>query len=193
MKADKYPNGRKRAMRPRAAPILAALLLITWSPGPLVTSSSARAADWPSWRGPLHSGYAPEKDLPDKFDVGQPGKDNLVWEAPYGCRATPLIFNGRVYLNGPVGEKKTSQERVVCLDEKTGKKIWEHRFNVWLTAIVQARVTWTNLAGDPETGNVYCHGVQGLLTCFDGKEGKILWQRSLMEEYGRISGYGGRL
>ncbi|MBI1913771.1 MAG: PQQ-binding-like beta-propeller repeat protein [Planctomycetes bacterium] len=157
-----------------------------------MANSSARAADWPSWRGPLHNGYAPAKNLPDKFDVGQPGKDNLVWEAPYGCRATPLIFNGRVYLNGPVGEKKTSQERVVCLDEKTGRKIWEHRFNVWLTAIVQARVTWTNLAGDPETGNVYCHGVQGLLTCFD-KDGKILWQRSLMEEYGRISGYGGRL
>src|SRR5262249_28389693 len=75
---------------------------------------------------------------------------------------------------------------------KTGEKIWEQRFNVWLTAIVQARVTWTNLAGDPDTGNLYYHGVQGLLTCLDGKKGKVLWQRSLTEEFGRISGYGGR-
>src|SRR5262245_62329932 len=90
-----------------------------------VAMISARAADWPYWRGPLKNGFSPEKDLPAKFDVDKPGKDNLVWQAKFGCRATPLVFNGRVYLNGPVGEKKTSQERVVCLDEKTGGMIWE--------------------------------------------------------------------
>src|SRR5262249_48435464 len=33
---------------------------------------------------------------------------------------------------------------------------------------------------------------QGLFTCFD-KDGRILWEHSLAEEYGRISGYGGRV
>ena len=81
----------------------------------------------------------------------------------------------------------------MCLDALKGTKIWEHRFNVWLTDIVVARVGWTNLVGDPETGNVISHGTQGLLTAFDGKTGKILWERSLTEEFGRVSGYGGRL
>ena len=40
--------------------------------------------------------------------------------------------------------------------------------------------------------NIYAHGVQGLFFCFD-KDGNILWSRSLTEEYGRISGYGGRV
>src|SRR5437016_5621450 len=114
-----------------------------------VANSSAHASDWSNWRGPLHNGTSPEKNLPEKFNVGKPGKDNLVWVAPYGCRATPLIMGGRVYINGSVGEDEMTQERVVCLDEKTGKKIWEQRFNIWHTAIVLARVTWTNLAGDP--------------------------------------------
>src|SRR5205807_15080 len=54
------------------------------------------------------------------------------------------------------------------------------------------RLGWTHLCGDPETGNVYAHGTQGFLIGFD-KDGKVLWQHSLHEEYGRISGYGGRL
>jgi outer membrane protein assembly factor BamB len=101
-------------------------------------------------------------------------------------------MNGRVYIIDDAGEGINEQERVVCFDVDTGKPIWEHRFNIFLTDIVSARVGWTNLAGDPETGNVYAHGVQGLFFCFN-KDGKVLWSHSLTEEYGRISGYGGRV
>src|SRR6266446_6711159 len=113
------------------------------------------------------------------------------WRGPYPNGSTPIVMNGRVYLINNVGKEQTEQERVLCLDADTGKLIWEHKFNVWHTDIVSARLGWTNLAGDPATGNIYAHGTQGLLLCFD-KDGKILWQHSLTEEYGRISGYGGR-
>src|SRR5260221_10550046 len=72
------------------------------------------------------------------------------------------------------------------------EKFWEHKFNVFHTDIVSSRVGWANLAGDAETGNVYAHGVQGLFFCFSS-DGKVLWSKSLTEEYGRISGYGGRV
>src|SRR5205807_4734270 len=39
---------------------------------------------------------------------------------------------------------------------------------------------------------IYAQGVQGLLLAFD-RDGKLLWSHSLTEEYGRISGYGGRV
>ena len=155
--------------------------------------SSARAGDWTHWRGPLQDGFSPENNLPDTFSPATPGKNNLVWKAPHGCRSTPLVHNGHVYINGHTGDGITSQEYVAALDVKTGKLAWEHKFNLFLTDIVPARVCWTNLAADPATGTVYNHGTQGLLTAFDGKTGKILWQHSLTEEFGRISGYGGRL
>src|SRR5262249_6024679 len=95
------------------------------------------------------------------------------------------------YLINSVGDGVTAQERIMCLDAAAGKVHWEHKFNVFHTDIDILRVGWTNLAGDPETGNIYSHGTQGLFMCFD-KAGKIVWSHSLTEEYGRVSGYGGR-
>jgi outer membrane protein assembly factor BamB len=162
------------------------LVLLTWAPG------DARADDWVRWRGSEQDGVSREKDLPDRWAAkGGPGS-NLVWKKPYGGRSTPIVLNGRVYIINKAGEGVKEQERVMCFDAKTGKVLWQHRFNVFFTDIVEARVGWTNLAADPETGNIYAHGVQGLFSCFD-KDGKVLWSRSLTEEYGRVSGYGGRV
>jgi outer membrane protein assembly factor BamB len=157
------------------------------------------ANDWANWRGPRQDGTSPEKGLPDKFSIDPSDADsNLVWKAPYGGRSCPIIMDGHVYIiNGAGGgvtdkERETQQERVLCLDADSGKLLWEHRFNVFLTDIVADRLGWSNPAGDPETGNVYAHGTQGFLFCFS-KDGKIVWQHELTEEFGRISGYGGRL
>ena len=144
------------------------------------------------WRGPEHNGVSRDKDLPAEWspDPKAPNS-NLVWSAPYGGITTPIVQNGQLYFIDRSGEKLTEQERVVCLDADTGKLKWEYKFNVLHTDIVTDRLGWTTMVGDPETGNVYAHGVQGLLFCFD-KNGKVLWEHSLTEEYGRISGYGGR-
>jgi outer membrane protein assembly factor BamB len=151
-------------------------------------------------RGPEQNGVSRDKNLPDSFDPDPDAKDNnLIWKQPYGGRSTPVIMNGRVYVINPTTEGVTEeerlhlQERVMCFNAETGKVEWEHKFNVFHTGIVAARVGWTSVVGDPETGNVYAHGVQGLLFCFDGKTGAVKWQKSLTEEFGRVSGYGGRV
>jgi outer membrane protein assembly factor BamB len=166
-------------------------------------AAQAHAADWASWRGPAHNGVSPETNLPAKWS---PDGENLIWKAPFGCRSTPIVMKGRVFLinytaehrkvNGELVEiPETIQERVMCLDADTGKVIWEMPFAVFHTDIVTVRLGWTNPIADPATGYVYVHGTQGYLFCLDGmaKEPKIVWQRQLTEEYGRISGYGGRV
>lgn len=159
----------------------------------LVAWTGASAGDWSHWRGPEQNGVARDRDLPDKFSLkADDPNSNVVWRAPVGGRTTPIVQGGRVYLINKVGEGLSEQERIMCLDDKDGKVLWEYKFNIFHTDIVSDRVGWTNLAGDPETGNIYAHGTQGLLICLN-KDGKLVWEHSLTEEYGRVSGYGGRV
>lgn len=152
---------------------------------------AALAGDWPHWRGPLQTGYATDTHLPSAWS--QEGQ-NLLWHSPVGGgRTAPIVLDGRVYMINRAGEEVINiQERVVCIDLETGRTLWEDRFNVFETDIVAHRVGWANLAGDPETGNIYAHGVSGIYTCYS-RDGELLWEKSLTEEFGRIAGYGGRI
>lgn len=151
--------------------------------------SGAAAGDWTHWRGPEQCGAVREKATVTNWS---PDGENLLWSAPFGGRTTPIIHCGRVFLIGPVGEGATLGERVTCLDADSGALLWERRFSVYHTDIVENRVGWTALAADPETGNVYAHGTGGELFCFD-RDGRLVWKHSLAEDFGRFSGYGGRL
>ncbi len=153
-----------------------------------LTWSAAEASEWPHWRGPFQNGVSPETGLISNWS---PDGENLIWKADFVGRSTPIVLNGRVYVIGRSGKDITEQERVACFDAETGIVVWDHAFNVYHTTIPFNRVGWASLAGDPETGNIYAHGVQGTFICYD-RDGKILWSRSLTEEVGRISGYGGR-
>jgi outer membrane protein assembly factor BamB len=145
-------------------------------------------ADWPSWRGPHQDGVSTDVDLIAKWS---PAGENLVWRADLVGRSTPVVVGGRVCANGRVGTGTTRQESVACFDAATGRKLWEHHLDVYLTAIPFSRVGWGNLTADRETGNVYALGVGGLLYCF-APDGKVVWSRALTEEAGLISGVGGR-
>ena len=165
-------------------------------------SAEFKDGDWTHWRGPLQTGYSPEKNLPDDWDPRVPGKNNLIWKQPYGCRSTPLVMNGLVYIigadNEPIGVPNLQQkhmigERVTCFDAATGVKKWEQTFNVFHSDVVANRLGWAAMAGDRQNKHLFAHSTGGFLFCFDGETGKIIWQRQLTEEFGRVSGYGGRI
>jgi len=152
-------------------------------------SIEALAGDWASWRGPEQVGRSREEAAVIQWSEGG---ENLLWKVPMGGRNTPLIMGDRVYATTPVGTGECIQERLVSLNADTGGTIWEKRFNVFHTDIVENRVGWTSPVGDPETGNIYVHGTGGEFFCFD-RNGNVVWKTSLEEEWGRYSGYGGRL
>jgi outer membrane protein assembly factor BamB len=153
--------------------------------------SPARAksgSDWADWRGPTRDGHSYEKGLPEKWSKQG---ENLLWKAPDGGRSAPIVMNGRVFMFNSAGEGETMQERVLALDAETGRKIWEHRFNVYSTDVPPRRIAWSSPTGDPVTGNVYAFGACNELVAlsFDGKP---LWSRSLTDEYGAWTTHGGR-
>lgn len=146
------------------------------------------AADWLEWRGPNQNGVSDEKGLPDTWE---PGGTNHLWSVDLAGRGTPVIRGERVYAFGYRGEGAGLQEVLACFDAATGKTIWEHTYNDFLSDIIYDRYAITSPSIDGETGNVYVTTSAGILVACDA-DGKQLWSRSLMEEIGRMNFPNGR-
>ncbi len=142
---------------------------------------SAKVEGWLDWRGPLQTGVSLEKGLPEKIDAKA-----ALWTADFAGQSSPVIANGKLYIMGYEGEAENLQEGLACYDAETGKLLWKKLFNDFLSDVIYLRYSTSSPAIDPESGNIYTQGSQGLLTCFS-PDGKVLWQHSLMEEYGRLT------
>jgi outer membrane protein assembly factor BamB len=161
--------------------------------GVMLAGGALSANDWPEWRGPARDGQSTEKGLPEKWS---PAGEGLAWKVPIGSRSGPIVVGDRLYMMTHAGshyalEAPDTQERVVCLDVNSGKLIWEHKINMFHSDVPAHRVAWASPAADPETGNIYAHGDQGMLLALS-RDGKLLWERSLNEEFGAITTHGGR-
>jgi outer membrane protein assembly factor BamB len=170
-----------------AARLHAALLLAA------VSLPNVGHADWPDWRGPgADRQVAGSGPLVTTFD---PEKGtNVLWKSDEaGGISTPVIMGGRLYTLVRHKPGTTEEaEKVLCLDAVTGKKLWENVFNVYLSDVPAERVGWSAVVADPVSNTIFAHGVCGVFTAIDAETGRTKWQRSLHEEFGFLSTYGGR-
>ena len=146
-------------------------------------------ADWPEWRGPARTGASAETGLPEKWS---PAGENLAWRVPIGGRSSPVVFGDHLYLQTSSGAGATLQERIICFNADSGKQLWEHRYNMFTSDVPAHRIAWSSPAVDPATGNVFAISGGGLLLSLS-KDGKLLWERSLAEEFGMWTTHGGRM
>jgi len=144
-------------------------------------AAAASVQGWLDWRGPLQTGVSLETGLPEKVDAKA-----ALWTVDFPGQSSPVIANGRLYIMGYEGEGAELQEGVACFDAETGKLLWKKLFSDFLSDVIYLRYSTSSPTVDAETGNIYTQGSQGLLTCFN-PEGKVLWQHSMMEEFGRLT------
>lgn len=154
----------------------------------LLTTASAGAQDWPSWRGRGQNGVSDQQTL---ISAWSKDGENLIWSDDWTGRSTPAVFDGRVCANGRTGDDVSKQEIVACWNADDGTKLWQHKFSVLNTTVPFNRVGWGNVTGDSETGYLYALNIDGHFNVFD-RQGEIVWSWRLSEELGRASGYGGR-
>src|SRR3954468_21450730 len=144
--------------------------------------------DWPDARGPHRDGRSDEKGLIEKWALNG---ENFLWRAPYGGRSAPVVMGNRVYVQNPAGRGPELQERVMALDADTGKVVWEYKFSIFQSDVPPHRVGWASPAADPETGNIYALGVGATVIALS-KDGKLLWDRSVGEEFAAFTTHGGQ-
>ena len=157
--------------------------------GILSATAVIRGSDWPDWRGPSRTGVSTDTGLPSRWS---PAGENLAWQVPYGGRSGPVVFGDRLYLQNTSGSGAAEQERVMCFNADTGRLLWEHRYNMFTSDVPPHRLAWSSPVVDPATGNVFAISGGGLLMSLS-KDGKLLWERSLAEEFGMWTTHGGRM
>ena len=135
--------------------------------------------DWPQWQGPERTAHSKETGLLKEWPKDGPP---LAWKAKAlgGGDSTPSIANGRIYGMSHRGE----DEVVWALSEKDGKDLWAVRVGPAYTTSWHQSKEGPSATPTVDGDRLYVMGLAGNLACLQAGDGKVLWQRSLMADFG---------
>jgi len=140
--------------------------------------SPARADDWPCWRGPHHDGISRETGLPTSWPAGGP---RVLWRTDLtGGYSSVVVAGGRVFTQAKDGK----EDLVLCVDARTGKKLWEHRYPcdyARYPSLDKRFLTGPKATPAVDGNRVYATGNTGLLQCLDVRTGTTVWERDLLK------------
>lgn len=152
-------------------------LLVLCLVAQLVICHFLRADDWPQWRGANRDAVWHEDGIVDQLPEGQIPLD---WSIEIGAGYSgPSVANGRVYIMDRL-TNNAPLERVLCVDSKSGKKIWEHTYEAPYTISYKAGPRASVTVQD---GKAYAVGAMGHFHCLDAVTGTVHWQHDLQSEY----------
>ena len=178
-------------------------LLLTW--GISASDAAPKVSSWSQWRGPEGTGLSAETNLPVEWNAQKnlkwktaiPGRGHsspIVWgekvflttdvegEIVEGAKAVKHVLGGQDFLHpDSVGANRKHTFKVLCLDRRTGKVLWErtayegtvyddrHRKGSYAspTPATDGRFVyaWFGAEGD----GLYCYDVNG----------KLIWKASV--------------
>jgi len=131
--------------------------------------------DWPDWRGPRRDGtshHVPEK-LPEKAE--------FLWTSKTTGpgHSGVAVADGRVLFADKSEDEKNDIWR--CLDAETGKELWA------LAYPAEGHMPYTNsprAAPVVYDNRAYLLGPFGHLHCVNFEDGKVLWKKHLIDDFG---------
>ena len=149
-------------------------------------SSSCRpyllAADWPQWRGPNRDGVTRDFVAPTTW----PATLKETWKMTVGeGHSSPVTSEGRIYVLARQGE----DEVVLCLEAATGKQLWRASYPAAYTMNPAATGHGKGPKSTPVVsgGKLFTFGINGVLSCFDAKSGKLHWRKEFSKQYPNTS------
>jgi outer membrane protein assembly factor BamB len=149
----------------------------------MLLSLSARAADWPQWRGPNRDNVWNETGILRTFpDQGL----KVRWRTPVGPGwSSPVVVQGRVYLTDMRLDKPKAWERIQCFKESTGKPLWSREYELVYPEFAFNPEQGGGPAATPivEAGKVYWPGRSGQVDCLDARSGQVVWEIHLDTKY----------
>ena len=144
-----------------------------------MVAASSLAADWPQWQGPNRDGKSADTGLLKEWPSDGPP---LGWKIDKlgGGDSAPAIADGRIFGMGNRGD----DEIVWALSEKDGKELWVTRLGPALAQRASQGKEGPACTPTVDGERLYVEGLAGNVVCLQAEDGKIVWQRSLAEDFG---------
>ncbi len=155
-------------------------------------AAPAGADDWPQWLGPRRDGVWREQGIVAQLPAQGP---TVRWRTPIGAGYSgPAVAGGKVYVTDRLlaqgarnpdnpfstANRVDGSERVLCLEEKSGKVLWAHSYPCTYQVSYGAGPRASPLVA----GNrVYTLGTMGDLLCLDKDTGKVVWARNFLKDF----------
>src|SRR4051812_21819800 len=144
----------------------------------------AAAANWPQWRGPSRDGISKETGLLQDWPAEGP---KLLWQKDGlgDGYSTPSIVGDRIFL---INNKGLEDEFVQCLSVKDGSPIW--KTHIGKVGKPDQKPPYPGARSTPTLDGklLYALGSDGDLACMDIANGKIIWTKNLITDFGGSSG-----
>ncbi|MES2569969.1 MAG: PQQ-binding-like beta-propeller repeat protein [Verrucomicrobiota bacterium] len=147
--------------------------------GATAVAQSPAPFDWPQWQGPNRNAISKETGLLQEWPKEGPA---MGWKIRGigGGDSTPSIAAGRIYGMSHRG----ADEVVWALSEKDGREIWAVRI-----APAQPQNFHQSKEGPSATPTIdqdrlYVMGLAGNVACLQVADGKVVWQRDLVKDFG---------
>lgn len=135
--------------------------------------------DWPQWQGPDRNAHSKETGLLAEWPKDGPP---LAWKVKGlgGGDSTPSVAAGRIYGMSHRG----SDEFVWALSEKDGKEIWAVQIAPAFTTSWPQSKEGPSATPTVDGDRLYVMGLAGNVACLQVADGKVIWQRNLMADFG---------
>lgn len=141
--------------------------------------STAHADDWPQWNGPDRNGMSKEKGLLQEWPAGGPPLVRKITGLGGGDGA-PAVAKGRIYGMG----HRDGKEVVWAFSEADGSPVWSTplgpAFKQGPSQGKEGPACTPTVDGD----RLYVLGMGGDLACLQVADGKVVWQKNLVKDFG---------
>ncbi len=147
----------------------------------LALAASSAPADWLQFRGPNASargtGQAPTSFQPS----------DIAWKSPLPGRglSSPIIVGDKVFLTAASGPAQETLH-VLCLDNATGRKLWERRFQATGRTMCHEKTCVAAPTPASDGSRLFALFSSNDLFCLD-LDGNLLWLRGFTLDYPNAS------
>ena len=144
---------------------------VVWCTCAIALTAQTSSLDYPQWRGMQRDGSASGFVVPAKW----PAALTRRWKVEVGeGYATPLVVGDVVY----VFTRLNGEEGIIALEASTGRERWRSSYPAPYSVAKPAAAHGAGPKATPlfHDGRLFTLGISGLVSAFDARSGKRLWQ-----------------